>query len=90
MYDFLIRREKKNFILNTYDPSKVPENDRGYHNILSSDGFQKVRGIMLADEYHPILNNKKVLEVLNNGKLADGMEYIKAEYKYEIAVSTKE
>lgn len=87
MYDFLIR--KKNFILNTYNLSNVPKNDRGYNNILSSDSFRKIRGVMFSDEYHPILNNKKVLEVLNNGKLTNDMKYVKAEYKYEIAVSEK-
>lgn len=90
MYDFLIREEKKNFVLNAYNPSNAPENDRGYNNILNSDSFQKIRGIMLADEYHPILNNEKVLELLNKGKLADGIEYVKADYKYELTVSKKE
>lgn len=90
MYDFLVRGEKKKFALNTYNSSNAPENDRGYNNILSSDGFQKIRGIMLADEYHPILNNEKVLDVLNKCKLADGIEYVKADYKIKLTVSKKE
>lgn len=51
--------------------------DRGYKRIYENwekNGFKKIQGIMLADGYHPILNHKKVLEVLNNNNLADGVE----------------
>ena len=53
-------------------------------------GFKKIQGIMLADEYHPFLNHKKVLEVLNSGNLAESIEYVKAdEYKLDFVIDKK-
>lgn len=83
MYDFLASG-KKQFVLNKYADFSEPENDRGYKNIYElweKRGFKKIQGIMLADEYHPILNHQKVLEVLNKCNLAGDIEYVKAEYK---------
>ena len=86
MYDFLVRGDG-NFILNKPKPLNISENDRGYaniYNILHSDGFKKIRGIMLADEYHPILENEKVLTVLNNNGI--DIKYEKAGYKYRLII----
>lgn len=90
MYDFLVREK---FVLNSPEDLSKPENDRGYENVYKiweKKGFKKIQGIMLADEYHPILNNEKVLKVLNNCNLAGGIEYVKADYKYELTISKKE
>lgn len=92
MYDFLVSGAKR-FILNNYVDLDEPKNDRGYkqiYEIWEIKGFKEIQGIMLADEYHPILNNKKVLKVLNKCKLSDGIEYVKADYKYELTVDKKE
>lgn len=41
------------------------DDDRGYHYLLENE-FTKVRGIMLADTYHPFNGDKsKILDVLN-------------------------
>lgn len=90
MYDFLVRGEK--FVLNKFEDLSKQENGRGYDNIYKmweEKGFKKIQGIMLADEYHRLLNHKKVLEVLNNSNLAGGIEYVKAEYKYELTIACK-
>lgn len=44
----------------------VPKDDRGYH-ILVENNFTKIRGIMLADIYHPFTGKgSKILDVLND------------------------
>lgn len=87
MYDFLIRGDG-NFILSK--PSYMPEKDRGYSNIYYSNGFKKICGIMLADEYHTILKDKRVLKVLNEGRLNNSIKYVKADYEYnKLAISKK-
>lgn len=82
MYDFLIRKDGK-FIL--HEPSSILEKDRGYSDIYNHrEDFKKICGIMLADEYHRILKDDRVLRVLNEGRLKDGMSYVKAEYPYAL------
>lgn len=82
MYDFLVEnKENRRFRLN--NPKKNNKDDRGYLNI-SENKFTEILGIMLADQYHSILENPKVLEVLNcNGK-EDYLKYKKAYYQYSI------
>ncbi len=86
MYDFLVR-DTRRFRLNKYNDSNE-SNDRGYKKIFEK-GFNEIQGIMLADEYHLILNNERVLEVLNNNNLAGNIKYMKAEYKYGITIDCK-
>lgn len=82
MYDFLVGRDRR-FILNA--PKKEEVNNRGYLTIWHSvreRSYEKIRGIMLADKYHSILENPTVLEILNcNGM---NIEYVQAKYKYEL------
>ena len=83
MYDFFVSNAKQ-FVLNEYADLNEPKNDRGYKKICEiwkKRGFKEIQGIMLADEYHPILNNEKDLEVLNNCNLAGNIKYMKAEYQ---------
>ena len=40
--------------------------DRGY-SVLIENSFDKIEGIMLADDYHPLVNTE-TLDVLNSGK----------------------
>ena len=72
MYDFLVR---KSFMLSE------PSNHRGYSNILEhKDEFKKVCGIMLADEFHSIIEDERVLDVLNDNNMGDTLKYEKATY----------
>lgn len=82
MYDFLVR-DTDTFILNECYALSKSRNDRGYNKIAEiwqNEGFKEVQGIMLADEYHAIPDNEKVLEVLNNNTLAGHIKYVKAKY----------
>ena len=85
MYDFLVGNPET-FRLNRYNNES--KNDcRGYKNI-SGNEFRKVRGIMLADKYHPILNSDEVLKVLNkNGDV--GIKYVQAKYEFNIDINIK-
>ncbi len=86
MYDFLVRRE--GFILNK--PSDKSENDRGYNTIYKfgeKKSIKKVRGIMLADEYHPVLENDRVLEVLNSNMV--DIKYMQAGYTYGLTIDSQ-
>lgn len=78
MRDLLI---EKTFTLN-HENSK--EEDRGYSNILENT-FTKINGIMLADKFHPVLEEKakNILSVMNhNGR--DDIHYDIASYKLDI------
>ena len=91
MYDFLVSDAGK-FILNKYVDLDETKNYRGYrkiYEIWEKRGFKEIQGIMLADEYHQILNNEKVLEVLNDNNLAGNIKYIQAEYKFGITIDCK-
>lgn len=85
MYDFLVRADRR-FILNV--PKRGPKNDRGYSNIYDKNeknSFKRVRGIVLADKFHPILGKDAVLKILNDN--ADvAIKYEKAYYKYGLTV----
>ena len=71
-YNYLVR---KSFMLSE------PSNHRGYSNILEhKDEFKKVCGIMLADEFHSIIEDERVLDVLNDNNMGDTLKYEKATY----------
>ena len=58
------------------------ENDRGYHYLLENE-FTKVRGILLADQFHPFNGEaSKVLDVLNDNGNAK-IEYYRITYTKE-------
>ena len=85
MRDLLV--EETTFTLNR----KTNKNDRGYSDILGNLGeFKKVNGIMLADKYHPMLENKadEILEVMNNNSDAR-IQYYKIDYDYKLCVFPK-
>lgn len=87
MYDFLVR-EKTHFLLNTPKPKKSPKYDRGYSTILDKSGsFKKIRGIMLANQYHPILEDGRILGALNNNGMDRKIEYAVAHYKCDLFLS---
>lgn len=60
------------------------KNDRGYSNILNNS-FWKINGMMLADQYHPMITDKTI-DVLNAGKV-EGIYYLKATYKYDLKLT---
>ena len=59
--------------------------DRGYDEIINNYPFEKVKGIMLADEYHPLINDK-ILKILNNNNTNKKISYAMAEYDLNISV----
>ncbi len=85
MWDLLIGN---NFTLNCED---LNEENRGYSDIQNGkNGVKRINGIMLADKFHPTLENKlsEILEVMNsNGN--KNIHYDKAAYKYELVISKK-
>ncbi|MGP1612735.1 MAG: hypothetical protein ACTTG8_06550 [Catonella sp.] len=81
MYDFLVR-DWDSFVLNG------PSGDRGYNNILEhKDDFKEVCGIMLADKFHPIIENDEVLKVLNDIRDGVNIKYAKLGYNYEVKIN---
>lgn len=82
MYDLLVNSEK----LFTVNEPVIKGDDRGYSNIWKNkDKYKRVIGIMLADEYHPLID-VDFLNILNaNGNV--GIKYEKCGYKYELEIS---
>lgn len=80
MYDLLVNEI---FTLNSDISQKGEEEDRGYGNLLKQRAaIKKVKGILLSDQYHPILENRKdaILEILNDNGNID-ISYDKTDYK---------
>jgi hypothetical protein len=78
MYDLLI----KDGLFTLAEKTKKENNDRGYHYLLENE-FEKINGIMLADEYHPIVN-EAVLKLMNDNSCSD-LKYYKSTYSCEIS-----
>jgi len=74
MRDLLV---KKTFTLNE------GKGDRGYDILKKCKEIKKINGIMLADKYHPILEDKtkEILDVMNDNQDA-GIHYYKIDYAY--------
>ena len=70
-YDFLVSGA---FTLN-----RGAECDRGYPELLSSK-INKIVGVLLADEFHPLINSETV-KLLNGNNL--NIEYVSARYCLE-------
>ena len=56
---------------------------RGYDKL--EKGNCRIYGIMLADSYHPCVDNR-CLDELNRNNIKDKLQYYKAEYRAEISV----
>ena len=84
MYDFLVRG---------WDSVRLnePSDFRGYSNIMEhKKEFKKVCGIMLADKFHPIIENDEVLKVLNDIRDGVNIKYAKLGYNYEVKINDVE
>ena len=82
MYDFLIREWKKDVGFKLNEPCPKNKDDRGYSNIKKGN-FDNITGIMIADKYHPILENNEVIKVLKESACVN-ITYEKYHYKYPL------
>lgn len=81
MYDLLVNSEK----LFAVNDTTVNEVDRGQEHIRRGL-YKEVIGIMLADKYHPLIDGKFLLDILNaNGDVK--IKYAKCSYEYELKIS---
>ena len=82
MYSCIMRDIITGFIARPdYTPNK--NEDRFYDNIMN---FTQIKANMLANEYHPLIDNKEVINILNDyprDKYLVGVEFRKVRYKLE-------
>jgi hypothetical protein len=82
MYSCIMRDIITGFIIRPdYTPNK--NEDRFYDNIKN---YSQIRANMLANEYHPLIENKEVIHIFNDypkDNYLVGVEFKKAKYKLE-------
>lgn len=69
-------------------PERTPkQNEESFY--LRHQSFHSLKAFMLSDEYHPLVDNEKVFEILNNYSYSNGIRVTFAKIKYKLTANDK-
>lgn len=85
LYDFVSPNHSLTFM--KYNSGKNMRSPRGYKKLyqLAAGECGCINGIMLSDEFHPLVNDK-VLALMNSNNLSHIIHYYMERYDYEIRI----